>query len=326
VVQPDDHDVYHGNLWGWGGRLCPTDHNASGGYICAPYFVNMVHRTQTSHNPGPYDPAPALNGITNYYGAFTYGGVGFAVLEDRKFKTPPDVTAPKEQTLLGETQLRFLEEWGADWEGQAAKVVVSQTVYAAMHCRDDGTLFVDPDCNGFPKAGRDRAVRAFREAGAFVFCGDQHLATFAQLGIGDPSHGVYQFCVPAMGNIFWRWFYPAEAGANRAPGMPEHLGDFTDPWGNPFRMLAVANPEEETLYREAGAIRSRHLLPVEEFETGPGDSERTSQGDGYGIIRLDKAAREITAECWPHNARPSEGDEMFQGWPVTVPFETPGGE
>ena len=100
----------------------------------------MVHRTQAGHNPDPHDPSPALNGISNYYCSFNYGGVGFAVLEDRKFKTPPQITDPAEQLLLEDRQLQFLEEWGQDWTNQKFKVVVSQTVYAAMHVNFEGKL------------------------------------------------------------------------------------------------------------------------------------------------------------------------------------------
>ena len=40
ITIPDDHDVYHGNVWGAGGRAAkrPDD----GGYIMPPEFVNMV--------------------------------------------------------------------------------------------------------------------------------------------------------------------------------------------------------------------------------------------------------------------------------------------
>jgi alkaline phosphatase D len=319
IVQPDDHDVYHGNLWGWGGRLCLTNRNSDGGFLTSPYFVNMVYRTQTAHNPDPYDPAPALNGIRNYYYAFTYGGVGFAVLEDRKFKTPPKIQDPAEQVLLGERQLRFLKEWGEDWKGQKFKVVVSQTVYAAMHVNFNGELARDPDTNGFPKVGRDRAVRLFRRCGALVVCGDQHLSTFARLGIERPSDAVYQFSVPALANIWWRWFYPNMPGKDRKPGEPDYLGEFTDAWGNYFRMIAVANPERRELLGQR--LRQRHLIPLEEAKEGKGDTYRACLGDGYGIVRFDKIQGRITIECWPHNADPADGNQQFPGWPITLKLE-----
>ena len=66
VAMPDDHDVYHGNLWGAGGRdandVVPAlqrgvDGQAqkqdSGGFTMPVDWVNMVQRTQTSHLPDP---------------------------------------------------------------------------------------------------------------------------------------------------------------------------------------------------------------------------------------------------------------------------------
>ena len=62
VCIPDDHDVYHGNLWGAGGRKAEKRDGMtaqdSGGYKMPPRFVNAVHRTQTAHLPDPVDPAP----------------------------------------------------------------------------------------------------------------------------------------------------------------------------------------------------------------------------------------------------------------------------
>ena len=46
----------------------------------------MVERAQTSHLPDPYDPTPIEQGIGVYYTDFNWGGIGFAILEDRKFK------------------------------------------------------------------------------------------------------------------------------------------------------------------------------------------------------------------------------------------------
>ena len=319
TVQPDDHDVYHGNLWGWSGRLNLTGWNADGGYIRSPYFVNMVHRTQTGHLPDPYDPQPVRNGISNYYTTFTWGGVGFAVLEDRKFKTPPAVQEPARQSLLGERQERMLEAWGEDWTGQRFKCVISQTIYASMHVNFEGKITADRDTNGFPKPRRDAAVRLFRRCSAFVLSGDQHLSTFARLGVERPSDAVYQFAVPAMGNIFWRWFYPTAPGRDRVPGAPDYTGEFTDGFGNFFRMIAVANPERRSLLGQR--LRQRYLIPVEEARGGLGDAVRPSHGDGYGIVRFDKRNGRITVECWPHNADPAAGGKQFAGWPVTVAWD-----
>jgi len=328
VCQPDDHDVYHGNLWGMGGELSADANVNRGGYGCSPYFVNLVHGTQCGHLPPPADPAPIKNGITNYYTGFTWGGVGFAVLEDRKFKTPGWIEDPAKQEQLGDAQLAFLKDWGEDWRGQTFKCAVSQTIYAGMHVNFDGQLSRDSDTNGFPPGERDRSVAMFRRAGMFVLSGDQHLATFSRLGIDQPGDAVYDFAVPAMGNIFWRWFYPATPGTNRAEGDPEHLGDFTDAWGNPFRMVAVANPDRASLLSQK--LRQRFTLPVDEakehwqvVEDIDGSKvivggRRACMGDGYGIVRFDHEARTVTVECWPYDADPQR-DKPFPGWPYVIP-------
>ncbi|RMG60991.1 MAG: twin-arginine translocation pathway signal protein, partial [Bacteroidetes bacterium] len=88
ICMPDDHDVYHGNIWGAGGIAAPGEGSAydrqdAGGYKMPPRFVRMVERTQTSHLPDPYDPRPVAQGIGVYFTDMTYGGVSFAIVEDR---------------------------------------------------------------------------------------------------------------------------------------------------------------------------------------------------------------------------------------------------
>ena len=100
-----------------------------------PDFVNAVQRTQTAHHPAPFDPTPVEQGIGVYYGDMVYGRIGFAVLEDRKFKSGPEgkvnswkgrpdhIRDPKFDTksidkdglvLLGERQLKFLRHFAGD--------------------------------------------------------------------------------------------------------------------------------------------------------------------------------------------------------------------
>jgi alkaline phosphatase D len=156
VCLPDDHDVYHGNVWGAGGRHAEGVGQAgqdSGGYIEPAAWVNMMQRTQTSHLPDPFDPTPVEQGIGVYYTELLRGGVSFALLEDRKWKSAPkqflpnakivngwaqnpgfnparDGDAPGAQ-LLGDRQQKFLDHWAADWSGGAwMKAVVSQTLFA----------------------------------------------------------------------------------------------------------------------------------------------------------------------------------------------------
>ena len=103
---PDDHDVYHGNIWGESGRKAPTEAGwgapaqDQGGFKMPPEWVNAVQVAQTSHLPDPYDPTPVDQGIGVYYTRWDYGGVSFAILEDRKFKSSPSNVMPPEARVL----------------------------------------------------------------------------------------------------------------------------------------------------------------------------------------------------------------------------------
>jgi len=301
IVLVDDHDVYQGNIWGWSGRKNTTGSNRDGGYIYSPKFVNMVQRCQTAHDPDPYDPTPILQGITVYYTAFKYGGVSFAVLEDRKFKTPPAVP-PEKGELLGARQEKFLADWARDWEGVVAKVAITQTVFASVSTDANGNINADQDTNGFPKPARDRAVRLLRDAGAIVISGDQHHSTVTVQYLEDFSDGVVQFAVPAVASTFQRWWDPAQPGQQRQPGAPAYTGNFIDPFGNRFRVLAAVGPAIPRKKARRPIIRDPKLTR-----------------NGYGIIRVDKKSRQFILEAWPRHADPAR-DRPYPGWPVRVPF------
>src|SRR5699024_10475683 len=122
-------------------------------------WVRMVQRTQTSHLPDPWDPAPVEQDIGVYYTDWTYGGVSMAILEDRKFKTAPNNALPFEVVngvpqdpdsdlsrhydieadLLGDRQLAFLEQWAGDWSrGAQMKAVLSQSPFCGAHTMEKG--------------------------------------------------------------------------------------------------------------------------------------------------------------------------------------------
>jgi hypothetical protein len=321
VIIPDDHDVGQDNLWGAGGKKSHTRSGSDGGYAAPIDYVKMVERAQTSHLPDPHDPRPVANGIGVYYTDLTLGGVSFAIVEDRKFKSPPPPDLVPQQAdrpdhivrpgydpaalddpgarLLGERQLRFLEEWAADWGGCYMKAVLSQTIFAcASHLSGgrDYRVYADLDSNGWPQSGRNRALRTIRKAFAVMIAGDQHLATVIHHGVTEPGDAGYSFCVPSIANFHLRWWDPQQPGDNRTPGMPEHLGNFRDGFGNPIRMIAVANPSRE---------RNHDKL--------------TTRAAGFGIVRFNKRERTVTFECWPRNTDISAPDaQQYAGWPVTV--------
>ena len=310
VVLVDDHDVYHGNVWGNGGRAAPGREQNRGGYRCTGEWVNIVQRTQCSHNPDAYDPTPVEQGITVYYGAFRYGGVSFAIIEDRKFKTAPlqgnDLDV-HEAELLGARQEKFLEAWGQDWAGAAAKVCLTQTLWACVQTSPAGRPMLDFDANGYPKLARDRAIELVRAARALLVSGDQHLGTLVRHGLDTHTDAVVQFTAPAAGTSWQRWFEPARPLPN-GTGQP-HTGDFKDAFGNKVRVLAVANPKVS--FREYRKHRQGR---------GQGLGDRRLKSEGYGVVRVDKKAREFVIECWPWNVDPA-GGAQFPGWPYRLPFD-----
>ncbi len=319
VTIPDDHDVGQGNLWGASGKQASTGAGPDGGYFMPVEYVKEAERAQTSHLPDPYDPTPVQRGIGVYYTDLTVGGVSFAIIEDRKFKSGPEGLVPQqgprpdhlaqpdydpktldvpEAVLLGERQLRFLRDWASDWRGAEMKSVLSQTVFGAsahLHGKLDNRVYADLDCNGWPQTGRNKALSEIRKAFAFMICGDQHLGSVIHHGIDDWNDAGASLCVPSIANLYLRWWSPLEPGKNREPGTPEHTGEFLDGLGNKLTILAVANP----------APKENH-------------DKLTTRAAGFGVVTFNKKTREIEAQCWPRNVDISDPNtEQYPGWPRT---------
>ncbi|MFC4991268.1 hypothetical protein [Rubritalea tangerina] len=183
----DDHDVFHGNIWGEAGKAADMTQSGaanqqdSGGYKMYPQFVNLVQKSQCGHLPPSPDQAPVKQAIETYYTDVRYAGVSFAVLEDRKWKSAPknihhnqevyngffkdpDYASNASQIrkdsahaeLLGKRQEQFLETWAADWSDQTwMKCVVSQTAFTTA--ATNGLNIKHPwdryDDKNFPEAG-----------------------------------------------------------------------------------------------------------------------------------------------------------------------------
>ncbi len=315
ITIPDDHDVGQGNLWGEGGKVSHLPGGADGGYIMPADYVNMVQRAQTSHLPDPYDPRPIQQGITVYYTRLNVGGIDFAIIEDRKWKTGPAGLVPQmgprpdhindpdfdrqavdlpEARLLGARQLKFLNRWGQDWSGVQMKAVLSQTIFAGgahIHGGARSRLVADLDSNGWPQSGRARALRALRRCFAVHIAGDQHLATVIHHGINEWEDAGYSFCVPSIVNYYGRWWWPLDPPMNHDASNPlPFTGRYYDGFRNKLTMHAYANP-----------------------------TPRNFNAAGYGLIRFKKSTRTITFECWPrHIDVTSREAKQFPGWPITV--------
>ncbi|MEM9410976.1 MAG: DUF1080 domain-containing protein, partial [Planctomycetota bacterium] len=314
ICLPDDHDIGQANLWGSGGKIAKTRHGPSGGYYMPAEYIHEVERAQTSHLPDPYDPTPIGNGIGVYYTALTWGGISFAIIEDRKFKTGPEEIGAKpaqrlnskKAILLGKRQLDFLEDWVTDWKDAEIKSVLSQTIFASttnyIGQRKRKMVF-DFDSNGWPKAGRDKALAVIRKGYACMIGGDTHLATVIQHGINDWNDAGYSFCTPSIANFWLRWWAPDEPGQNHQAGQPNYTGEYFDGFKNKMTVHAVANPDKDP--------------PGDKVD--PNEKKLTTRAAGMGIVRYNKSDRTITFECWPRNVDLTDpASKQYPGWPITI--------
>ena len=331
ICTPDDHDVFQGNLWGDGGKLLTREQwdskqDCIAGFVEPVEMVNVVMKVNCSHLPDPYDPTPMKNNIQVFYTDLLYGGVGFAIVGDRVFKSGPEqaafwegrldhLTEPLEDPsildkpglkLLGDRQMDFLEHWVRDWKGARMKVLLSQTLftYATTHSGDDSSYVVgDLDSGGWPKSGRDAAISLMRKAFVFHICGDQHLPLLIQYGIDECRDAGWAFCTPAITVGYQRYFLPDRLGwpvvDRPAHGYP-NTGCYRDGFGNLNYVYAVGNPD--ALNRNENRYKQADL-----------------RSSGFGIIRFDLNTRDITVEAYRFLSKTSGGEHMqFPGWPHTI--------
>ncbi len=344
IALPDDHDVYQGNIWGAGGRKANgygKPGQDQGGYVMDVRFVHVVQTTQTANMPDPYDPTPVEQGIAVYYTDWLYGGVSFAILEDRKWKDSATALMPNSgivngwaddprydarsgsddpsYPLLGERQETFLEAWAKDWQGAWLKAAISQTIFANV-----ATL---------PKGTTTDAVTGRLRVNA----------------PGEYAPGEE----PVQDHDSNGW---PQSGRNRAVRLlrkamavhlagDQHLGSTiqygVDSWNDSSYAIcvpSVANifprrwfPTQEGANRKPGAPRN-----TGEFRDGFGNRitihavsnpqangiEPTAlhqRAPGYGIVRFRRADRSIELTNWPRWVDASEaGAEPYPGWPIRI--------
>jgi alkaline phosphatase D len=337
ICIPDDHDVFHGNIWGEGGAAMEAgakQTSSYGGYRQPVRMVNVVHKTNAAHHPDYFDPTPVKQGMSVYYGDMVYGGVGFAILGDRQFKSAPtrvdtgsgraDHVLDKDfdtskldkpgLELLGERQEKFLRKWSGDWRGHSMKVLLSQTVFAGVathHGGYDGYLKADLDSGGWPQTARNRAIDIVRSAQPLHINGDQHLTTLAQYGVRRQRDSPWSFCTPAISAGYPRWWRPDELGMphDHRPqhGLPD-TGEFIEGFGNMVYVYAVGNPEN----RPKGTRYER----------------AHKKGSGFGLVTVDTESQTYLIESFRFmiDATDGKASNQFPGWPVILHQRENGGD
>ncbi|UCG26800.1 MAG: hypothetical protein JSV24_07400 [Bacteroidales bacterium] len=333
VCTPDDHDVFQGNLWGNGGRKIEMEEwrkfaGTSGGYIEPAEMINVVHATQCSHLPDPFDPAPMEQDITTWYTDMVYGKVSFAIISDRIFKSGPNEVAFWEEgrrdwikkpgidlslldkpglKLIGDRQFEFLNHWMRDWKGVNMKVLLSQTIFANIpthHGSMDGILAGDLDSGGWPQTPRNKIIKLLKRCYAFHISGDQHLPMFVRYGINDFNDAGWAYCTPAITVGYQRRFLPDRLGIpvqNRPAHNLDNTGEYIDGMGHKNYIYAVGNLPDDT--------RSENRYERAQLTSS-----------GYGIITFNQDSRNISCDAirFLADAGQLKPEDHFPGWPVVI--------
>jgi len=344
---PDDHDVFHGNIWGAGGKDAPTDagwgYDAQdqGGYKYPPAWVRMVERTLTSHLPDPWDPTPIEQGIGVYYTDWTYGGVSLAILEDRKFKTAPNGALPFEVVngfpqdpdidlrahydidaeLLGARQEDFLAVWVADWSGGARmKAVLSQSPFCGAHTMEQGATTDQgvpelpiPQRGKYPSG--DNPARDMDTNGWPPKARDEALRVlrkgFALHVAGDQHLGsVIRYGVEQHGDAGFVFTGPALNNIWPRRWWPAVEAD---------HQPLMGRPRYTGDFRDAFGNRMTVLTAANPVQTNREPALIYDRATGYGIVTFDPTGRTMHIECWPRYVDPqSNPGGQYDGWPVVI--------
>ncbi len=349
VTIPDDHDVYHGNIWGAGGRKAEAGDGLtaqdSGGYKMPPRFVNAVHATQTSHLPDPYDSAPVEQGISVYYTDLRWGGVSFAILGDRQWKSSPTVAVPEGKyvngwsqnprfdaarqadvsgaVLLGKRQLDFLEQWASDWsDGIWMKTVLSQTIFANVATLPEGATsgsvlpsLPTPAPGEYPP-GYSQAADA--DSNAWPQTGRNRALSAIRKGfalhIAGDQHlaSTVQYGIDDWADAGYALCVPSIGNTWPRRWFPSTPGRNRSPDSLPYSGdFRDGFGNLMTVFAVANPQRSGHE-PANLHDRSP----------GYGIVRLNRTSREIELEVWPRWSDPSAPDaQQYPGWPIRLEQE-----
>ncbi len=341
---PDDHDVYHGNIWGASGVATPPGLAGAaaqdkGGFKLPADWVNMVQRTQTSHLPDPFDSDPVEQGIGVYYTDILYGGVSFAVIEDRKFKSAPAPLIPAAEiwngwpqnrsfnpktdadvagaSLLGNRQLAFLEAWAADWsDGAWMKVLLSQTLFANLATLPDsassGAVIPSLAILALGEYAPNEKIVSDLDSNGWPQSGRNAALRAARKGFAVHLAGdqhlasTIQYGIDDWGDAGYALCVPSVANFWPRRWFPPTPGANRDP----------ATPRYAGEYEDGFGNKMTVHAVANPHRYGKDPAELHDRAPGYGIARFDRQDRTISLSAWPRWADPSRGDQPYSGWPI----------
>lgn len=344
----DDHDMYHGNIWGCGGRPAVQQGDAadvqdSGGYKMPAEWVNMAQLAQTSHMPDPYDPDPVRQGIKVYYTHWEYAGISFGIVEDRKFKSAPkdilpasaqvwngyaqnpgydkDKTHWLEAQLLGERQMQFLDHWSHRWNrGTAFKVLVSATPLCCLQTlpagakNDDVTPDLPIPPEGVYVTG-DEPTRDMDTNGWPQNRRDDVLKLLRKnftLHMTGDQHmaSVVQYGVEEYGDSGFAFTSPALTSI-----WPRRWWPPIEPGHRPI----PGQPAYTGNFKDGFGNRMTVHAVANPRQTGRTPALLYDRASGYSVVDFDKSSAQATMHCWPRYVDPvAQPDGQYNGWPITI--------
>ena len=350
ITIPDDHDVYHGNVWGEGGKAAIPEGTAylrqdSGGYKMHPDWVKMVDHTQTSHLPDAYDPTPIKQGIGVYYTHWNWGPLSFAIIEDRKFKSAPKNIFPAEAgiqngfitnldfkdesylndpqaELLGPRQEKFLQEWATDWKhGARMKILLSQTNFCTLGTLPENSTG-DSATPTLPIPRLGEYVSGDAPTRDMDSNGWPHTKRNRAVDIIRRAYALHLAGDQHIGSVV-RYGVDTHDDAGFAFTSPALNNIFPRRW---WPTLPATHQPLPGKPRYTGQFEDgfKNKITVHAAAsprlTGLKPAIIHDRATGYGIVNIDPASRQITFECWKRSAdatRPT-ADSQYAGWPITI--------
>lgn len=344
VALPDDHDVYQGNIWGAGGRKANgygKPGQDQGGYVMDPRFVHAVQTTQTANMPDPYDPTPVEQGIAVYYTHLLYGGVSFAIIEDRKWKDSATALLPNsgivngwaddprydarkrsdnpEFPLLGQRQETFLEDWAQDWAGAWQKAVISQTIFANVCTLPEGTTTdavtgrLRVNAPGEYPTGeapvQDHDSNSWPQSGRNRAV--RLLRKAAAVHIAGDQHlgSTVQYGVENWNDSSYAICVPSVANIFPRRWYPSEDG----------RNRKPGDPRNTGEYLDGFGNKVTIHAVSNPQANGIEPKALHQRAPGYGIIKFQRSERTIEFANWPRWVDASEPDaEPYPGWPIRI--------
>ena len=347
ITIPDDHDVYHGNVWGNGGvpGEAPPGRKLSaqdlGGYKLGSRFVSMVHATQVSHLPDGDDREPLPGGIPVYHASLELGGASFAILADRMWKPSPSVAVPegeivngwpraedfdpvtsgdpKGALLLGPRQLAFLERWGRTWAAETSvKAALSQTIFANL-----ATLPASAKSDGVVPGLRYAEPGEYIEGDVRAADGDSNgwprsardralraLRRCYSFHVAGDQHlaSVVQYGVEAHEDGPFAFCTPAVANTFPRRWFPEVDGTNRPPGSERYMGRFQDGWGNRVTVHAVANPRKQGREPALLHDRMP----------GYGIVDIDPTTQVVRFTAWPRWAHPERPDARpYPGWPVS---------